>query len=348
MYLTRKQKEAVGVAIAVAIFLPISLLVFGYVGRSISIPSGVAPSTTPASEQPSLPTPPVVTYLEGFVDGKSETSADWGELHPGSELDRGSLVRTGFDSAADIRLQDRSVVRVMEETVFSLASLGTQRIEMEVQEGEVVTRLERIIGTQELTIRSESTVAGVRGTELVVSVEPQRTTVYGLSGTVEVWNPRYPDDTVRLGIHEKSVVADGVPTDPIPMAPEEIAYYARILESLHEQQVYLVSSEVTFLPDSADLTPEAEAELRRIYGLLQLVNYDFQIVGHSAAVGSPESQMQLSTERANRVMEYLLELGIPASRLSAAGAGGTRPIAEGDDPESLRLNRRVEFLVIQE
>lgn len=340
MYLSRKRKEAIAVTAGVVLLLPVVFLGARFVVRSVG--SGSRDEVS----QPPLPTPPIVTYTDGLTEGRVEDGdTDWVELAAGDELEQRSIVRTGVESFADIRLQTGSVVRLMEETLFSLSSLGTQRIEMDIREGEVVSRLERLVGRQELTLRTPRAVAGVRGTELVVAVDPAGAIVYGMSGSVEVWNPETPEETVRLGVHEKSTVSDGAPSEPIAMSRAEIAHYDRILASLHEQQVLLVSSNITFRPDSAELTHEAEEELRRIYEQLQAVEYDIEIIGHSADVGSRASQIQLSTERARTVLEHLVALGIPASRLSASGAGSSRPIAAGTDPESMSRNRRVEFVV---
>ncbi len=348
MYLTRKQKELIAVGIAAVIIVPVVLVSLFLASRNMSIGRSERQTALTNSSQPSLPRPPLVTYVEGIVDGQIEEQEDWRPIGAGAELTQQSVIRTDIESAADIRIQNGSIVRVMEATTFTLASLGTQEIRLEVDEGEIVTRLERLVGDQELLLTGRDTVAGVRGTELAVTVDAGATTVFGMSGRVEVWNPAFPRDTVELGIHQKSTITDGQPSAPEPMTHIEIARYALILSSLHEQQVFLVSRGITFSPDSAELTAEAEEELQRINQLLQLVDFDFRIVGHTADIGTPESQMALSAERATRVMEYLVELGVPASRLSATGAGGSRPIAAGTDADSNARNRRVEFIVIRD
>ncbi|MFW5828102.1 MAG: OmpA family protein [Alkalispirochaeta sp.] len=84
---------------------------------------------------------------------------------------------------------------------------------------------------------------------------------------------------------------------------------------------------------------------RFIEDTLQTVNRPVEIVGHTADIGTQQSQLTLSTQRAEAVREYLVELGIPEQNLSATGVGGSRPIVTGSDSEALRRNRRVEFRV---
>jgi chemotaxis protein MotB len=43
------------------------------------------------------------------------------------------------------------------------------------------------------------------------------------------------------------------------------------------------------------------------------------------------------------VVRYLMQLGVPANRLVAAGFGEFQPIDAGEDDEALRKNRRIEL-----
>ncbi|MDA3951015.1 MAG: OmpA family protein [Spirochaeta sp.] len=288
----------------------------------------------------------MVTYVEGDADGRSGTSGQWDRLAAGDKLDRLSVIRTYPGSYLDLRLQTGTVVRVMEETLFSLSNLGSERIEVDIREGEVISRVKRLAGKQEFFVQTPGAVAGVRGTELVLAVDPEQTAVFGMSGSVEVSNPDFPDQTTTLGVHERSTVSSGVaPTDPQPMTPEEIDRYQRILDTLNEEQVLLVSDQITFQPNSAELTPGAQEALDEIYDQLRSVESRIEILGHTADIGSPQSQVRLSTERAESVRDYLIERGISESQLSATGMGGSRPLSEDTDPAALRRNRRVEFRV---
>ena len=47
------------------------------------------------------------------------------------------------------------------------------------------------------------------------------------------------------------------------------------------------------------------------------------------------------------MLAVLVQLGIPADKLTTRGFGKTRPRAEGRSPEALQQNRRVELVVIR-
>ena len=53
--------------------------------------------------------------------------------------------------------------------------------------------------------------------------------------------------------------------------------------------------------------------------------------------------MQLSQQRADAVREYLVQHGVPASMLTSAGYGDTKPVASNDTDEGRFRNRRIEF-----
>ena len=47
------------------------------------------------------------------------------------------------------------------------------------------------------------------------------------------------------------------------------------------------------------------------------------------------------------MVKFLSNEGIPENRMVAAGFGEFQPLAEGDSPEALRRNRRIEFKLDQ-
>jgi len=72
-----------------------------------------------------------------------------------------------------------------------------------------------------------------------------------------------------------------------------------------------------------------------------------ELSGHTDNQGNARKNVELSQVRVEVVKEYLVNKGIPAQRISGTGYGGARPIASNRTEETRRLNRRVEFKVIQ-
>jgi len=99
---------------------------------------------------------------------------------------------------------------------------------------------------------------------------------------------------------------------------------------------------MSFLLGSAELTAQARATLDRFAAsLVQVGRYrPFVVEGHTDRSGSRETNLALSTARAQAVVNYLAAKGVDRSRLVAQGYGYDRPLT-GRSPEDA-ANRRVE------
>jgi len=69
------------------------------------------------------------------------------------------------------------------------------------------------------------------------------------------------------------------------------------------------------------------------------------IEGYTDNVGSEDYNMGLSQRRADSVKAYLVNAGIAASRLLAAGKGEASPVAGNDSASGRQQNRRVEVII---
>ena len=97
----------------------------------------------------------------------------------------------------------------------------------------------------------------------------------------------------------------------------------------------------------ATLRSESFPELDRIAETLKAnVNLTIEIQGHTDNVGSNESNLKLSQDRAESVRTYLLSKKLPANRVTSVGFGETRPIASNDTEEGKRQNRRVSVNIL--
>jgi len=74
--------------------------------------------------------------------------------------------------------------------------------------------------------------------------------------------------------------------------------------------------------------------------------YDVNVDGHTDNVGKPDKNLKLSQDRAASAVAYLVSKGIPASRLTSAGYGDTKPVADNKTAAGRAQNRRVEFNLI--
>ncbi|MDX1628436.1 MAG: OmpA family protein, partial [Fulvivirga sp.] len=72
-----------------------------------------------------------------------------------------------------------------------------------------------------------------------------------------------------------------------------------------------------------------------------------KLEGHTDNRGNPKHNLRLSKQRVEAVEDYLVAHGISRRRIKGKGYGGSRPIADNDNPVTRKLNRRVEFIIIR-
>ncbi len=112
--------------------------------------------------------------------------------------------------------------------------------------------------------------------------------------------------------------------------------------------VKLTVKDIRFQPDSDEMLPAERPRLDMIARVLkETPDRMFLVEGHTAAIGRPTGEMELSVQRARRMVDELTSRGIPAERFIYKGWGGTKPIGDNSNDEGRRLNRRVEITILE-
>ncbi|MCR9071724.1 MAG: peptidoglycan -binding protein [Alphaproteobacteria bacterium] len=118
---------------------------------------------------------------------------------------------------------------------------------------------------------------------------------------------------------------------------------------------FVFQSEVLFASGSADIGEQGRESLAQLASTLKEIaeripddiNWILQIEGHTDAVPISNERFannwDLSAARAISVVEFLIQQGIPANRLSATGYGEFQPI----DTQNQNRNRRIELKLTQ-
>jgi chemotaxis protein MotB len=139
-------------------------------------------------------------------------------------------------------------------------------------------------------------------------------------------------------------------------------FFGRLREILGDRQDirvvgdrFVFQSEVLFGLASADLSDDAKRQLLPLAQALKEIsakipadiNWVLRVDGHTdkRPISTPQfpSNWELSTARAISVVKFLIDQGIPANRLVAAGFGEYQPIDPGNDEAAFRRNRRIEL-----
>lgn len=106
-----------------------------------------------------------------------------------------------------------------------------------------------------------------------------------------------------------------------------------------------------FNSGQAVLLPGAAAKIQRIARVLSLHGLNLRVEGHSdnqpIHTAQFRSNWELSTARAMAVMTLLVDdSGFDPQKISVAGYGQYRPIADDATAEGRKLNRRVDLVVV--
>ena len=102
---------------------------------------------------------------------------------------------------------------------------------------------------------------------------------------------------------------------------------------------------INFDTGKSTIKADSEPQIEQIAEMLrQNPGLIISIEGHTDNVGSYDSNKKLSLDRANSVMSTIASKGIPQSRMSAAGRGAERPIADNRTEDGRAKNRRVEIV----
>ncbi|MEM9999308.1 MAG: OmpA family protein, partial [Pseudomonadota bacterium] len=119
---------------------------------------------------------------------------------------------------------------------------------------------------------------------------------------------------------------------------------------------FVFQSEVLFSSGAAELNPAGAEEMAKLANaLIELgreipddISWVLRVDGHTDNVplsgqGRFADNWELSTARATSVVKFLVDQGVPAVRLVAAGFGEFQPLVDEDSDEARARNRRIEL-----
>jgi len=158
-------------------------------------------------------------------------------------------------------------------------------------------------------------------------------------------------------IYEYRARSEGELIEAPPMDKEDIAKdIAEEVKKIPDANVRITSEgivisleNIQFAADSAVLRPSEFAKLDRIAEILmKYPGRDILIGGHTALAGTASGRLQISTDRAAAVAEYLIKKNVrPRDRVVVRGYGADKPIADNRTPQGMARNRRVEIIILE-
>ncbi|WP_434558372.1 OmpA family protein [Pseudomonas sp. Z4-20] len=135
------------------------------------------------------------------------------------------------------------------------------------------------------------------------------------------------------------VDADGCPPPaPAPVVEEPVVVTE---ETIVVRDVHFEFNKATLTPTDKEVLSTIATRLKQETSTAQL-----RVTGHTDSVGSDAYNQKLSEKRANSVVQYLVESGVPrASFVTVSGAGESQPVADNNTPDGRAMNRRTEIKI---
>jgi photosynthetic reaction center cytochrome c subunit len=248
------------------------------------------------------------------------------------------VVRAQRDAvAADA---ERQVAKLAEERAAALRAAGA-RLEQErlaLQQQLMVVRAQRDAALEDT--ESESRIASL--TEEVDSLRAKIAETEGVAADLRAQMQAAATEHARQLAETKGSIArmralyEGVSEVGGRVTDEGIL-------------INLGGEELQFASGSAILPARELPTLDRVAELLaSRGDLRAKIGGHTDSLGDPQMNQALSRQRAEAVMQALIERGVDPSRLSTEGYGADRPVADNATDRGRRQNRRVEIVMIAE
>ena len=209
------------------------------------------------------------------------------------------------------------------------------------------------VGTDPLRIRARK-VYGVNRTDPVIS-RSDALKILSIPENIQLLN----EGRVVILLDQERLI------HPVATPSKDEAYYVVLRELkkfIYDDKVQDVEvrddargiqisvQNLQFVADSSELLAEEEPRLDELAEMIRTVlasqEYTVTVEGHTASVGKPTGELNLSIERAQAIIHAMERRGIDTSQFTYRGYGGTVPLGDNDTAEGRAMNRRVEIMIL--
>jgi len=246
----------------------------------------------------------------------------------------------------------------------NITKLEALKAQLENDIGKLASVLEdkdkALLSEQELSDSARAEVALLN--QQMAAFKDQIATLNGALDAAEKKAKDQGAQIVSLGKRLNSALASKV----MELSGYRSEFFGRLVKILGAQpgieivgDRFVFQSEVLFASGAAEINVGAFEQLRSLAENLKVlsaqipadIDWVLRVDGHtdSVPIKTPKfaSNWELSAGRSISVVKYLIDQGVPANRLVAAGFGEQRPLAKGKTKAALDRNRRIELKLTQ-
>jgi outer membrane protein OmpA-like peptidoglycan-associated protein len=114
------------------------------------------------------------------------------------------------------------------------------------------------------------------------------------------------------------------------------------------KRVFGVSADQFFRPNTFTLSTQGTQLLDLFLGYMsKYPSLKLEISCHTDNQGQAAQNQSLSQKRAEAMVNYLAINGVSRNRIIPRGYGGTRPVAPNYQESDRKLNRRIDFRILE-
>lgn len=272
--------------------------------------------------------------------GEAERALRKAEMASGDDLYRFYLVYM-----ADRRIQIARTVAEREQHEQALDALEKQRSEMLIKASQLEADQARMDAEQARLLVATTEEDAQRAREEKEKAEQKEAE----SARAAQLSAEEADQARRLA-ESRASEAEYARLEA-DLASQQITSLTRQLENLQlretESGVVVTLGDVLFASGQTTLVEGGRSSLAEVVDLLQTEpDKKIRVEGHTDSLGDAETNLQLSAQRAQSVLEALVSMGVASERISALGMGEDFPIASNDDEEGRARNRRVDVILL--
>ena len=272
--------------------------------------------------------------------GEAERALRQAELASGNDLQRAYLVYM-----ADRRIQIARTMAEGEQHEQALDVLEKQRSDMLIKASQLEADQARKDAEQARLLVATTTEDAQRAREDKEQAEQKEAE----SARAAQLSAEEADQARRLA-KSRASEAEYARLEA-DLASQQITSLTRQLENLQlretESGVVVTLGDVLFASGQTTLVEGGRSSLAEVVDLLQTEpDKKIRVEGHTDSLGDAETNLQLSGQRAQAVLEALVSMGVASERISALGMGEDFPIASNEDEDGRARNRRVDVILL--
>ena len=272
--------------------------------------------------------------------GEAERALRQAELASGNDLQRAYLVYM-----ADRRIQIARTMAEGEQHEQALDVLEKQRSDMLIKASQLEADQARMDAEQARLLVATTTEDAQRAREEKEQAEQKEAE----SARAAQLSAEEADQARRLA-ESRASEAEYARLEA-DLASQQITSLTRQLENLQlretESGVVVTLGDVLFASGQTTLVEGGRSSLAEVVDLLQTEpDKKIRVEGHTDSLGDAETNLQLSGQRAQAVLEALVSMGVASERISALGMGEDFPIASNEDEDGRARNRRVDVILL--